>query len=78
MYTKYRVDVGGAIVEVAAQNTAADHSDAQRQVGRSVRLTWTKDSCRPLEENPRGADTDERAPALAGAGTNPPEEETIE
>jgi putative spermidine/putrescine transport system ATP-binding protein len=78
MYTKYRVDVGGAIVEVAAQNTAADHSDAQRQLGRSVRLTWTMDSCRPLEENPRGADTDERAPALAGAGNNPPEEETIE
>ncbi len=77
MYTRYRVDVGGAIVEVAAQNTAADHSDAQRQVGRSVRLTWTKDSCRPLEDDPREAGTDEMAPALAGAG-NTTEEEIVE
>ncbi len=78
MYTRYRVDVGGSMVEVAAQNTAADHSDAQRQIGRSVRLTWTKDSCRPLEENPREAGADEMAPALAGAGNDTSEEETIE
>jgi putative spermidine/putrescine transport system ATP-binding protein len=78
MYTRYRVDVGGSMVEVAAQNTAADHSDAQRQIGRSVRLKWTKDSCRPLEETPREAEPDEMAPALAGAGNNTSEEESIE
>ena len=62
MYTRYRVDVGGAVIEVAAQNTAADHSDAQRQIGRSVKLTWMKSSCRPLEESPREGEPDERAP----------------
>ncbi len=78
MYTRYRVDVGGAVIEVAAQNTAADHSDAQRQIGRSVTLTWMKSSCRPLEETPREGEPDERAPVLTGAGNNTPEEETIE
>ncbi len=78
MYTRYRVDVGGAIIEVAAQNTATDHSDAQRQIGRPVRLTWMKSSCRPLEENPRDGEPDEKAPALTGAGNNTAEEETIE
>jgi len=78
MYTRYRVDVGGTVIEVAAQNTASDHSDAQSQVGRAVTLTWMKDSCRPLEEGPRDGEPDERAPALAGAGNNIPEEENIE
>jgi hypothetical protein len=78
MYTRYRVDVGGAVIEVAAQNTASDHSDAQRQVGRAVRLTWMKGSCRPLEDGPRVGEPDERAPALAGTGNNIPEEEDIE
>ncbi len=78
MYTRYRVDVGGAVIEVAAQNTASDHSDAQRQVGRAVRLTWMKSSCRPLEEDPRDGEPNERTPALTGAGNNIPEEETIE
>ena len=78
MYTRYRVDVGGTVIEVAAQNTASDHSDAQRQVGRAVTLTWMKDSCRPLEEGPRDGEPDEKAPALAGAGNNIPEEENIE
>ena len=35
MYTRYSVDVGGTVIEVAAQNTASDHSDAQRQIGRA-------------------------------------------
>jgi putative spermidine/putrescine transport system ATP-binding protein len=78
MYTRYRVDVLGAMIEVAAQNTASDHSDAQRQVGRAVRLTWMKSSCRPLEEGPRAGEPDEKAPALTGAGNNIPEEEDIE
>ena len=78
MYTRYRVDVGGTVIEVAAQNTASDHSDAQRQIGRPVRLTWMKSSCRPLEEAPREGEPDERAPALAGAGNNISEEENIE
>jgi putative spermidine/putrescine transport system ATP-binding protein len=78
MYTRYRVDVGGAVIEVAAQNTATGHSDAQRQIGRSVRLTWMKSSCRPLEEGPRDGEPDERAPALTGAGNTTPEEEPIE
>ena len=78
MYTRFRVDVGGTVIEVAAQNTASDHSDAQRQIGRAVTLTWTKDSCRPLEESPRDGEPDERAPALAGARNNIPEEENIE
>jgi putative spermidine/putrescine transport system ATP-binding protein len=78
MYTRYRVDVGGSIVEVAAQNAAVDHSDAQGQVGKQVRLTWAKSSCRPLEEGPRDGEPDEMAPALAGAGNNTQEEETIE
>jgi putative spermidine/putrescine transport system ATP-binding protein len=78
MYTRYRVEVGGAVIEVAAQNTATDHSDAQRQIGRPVRLTWMMSSCRPLEEDPRDGEPDTRAPALAGAGNNPTEEETIE
>ena len=78
MYTRYRVDVGGTVIEVAAQNTASDHSDAQRQIGRPVRLTWMKSSCRPLEETPRGGEPDEKAPALAGAKNNTSEEENIE
>jgi len=66
------------VIEVAAQNTASDHSDAQRQIGRPVRLTWMKSSCRPLEEGHRDGEPDERAPALTGAGHNIPEEENIE
>ncbi|HSO51044.1 MAG TPA: ABC transporter ATP-binding protein [Acidimicrobiia bacterium] len=78
MYTRYRVDIGGAVIEVAAQNTAAEHDDAQSQVGRQVRLTWIEDSCRPLEESPREVGANEKAPALAGAGNNVPEEEILE
>ena len=78
MYTRYRVDVDGAVIEVAAQNTASDHSDAQRQIGRLVTLTWMKSSCRPLEETPRDGEPDERAPAWTGAGNNTSEEENIE
>ena len=52
MYTRYRIDVGDGVVEVAAQNTSVSHSEAEQQVGRQVTLTWTKSSCRPLEESP--------------------------
>ncbi|HEU5113244.1 MAG TPA: ABC transporter ATP-binding protein [Acidimicrobiia bacterium] len=76
MYTRYRVDVGDGVIEVAAQNTGISHSEAQQQVGRQVRLTWAKSSCRPLEESPRDGEPDEKAPVLTGAGNNTSEEET--
>jgi putative spermidine/putrescine transport system ATP-binding protein len=75
MYTRYRVQVEDAIVEVASQNTAVGHSDAQRQVGRPVRLSWMKSSCRPLEESPPAVGSDAKAPVPAGAPMETLEEE---
>ena len=75
MYTKFRVEVEGAVLEVASQNAAVDHSEAARQVGRQVSLTWDKSSCRPLEEGPPEVETS-MATAYAGAGNDNYEEET--
>ena len=75
MYTKFRVQIDGAILEVASQNAAVDHSEAARQVGRQVGLRWDKSSCRPLEEDPPGVETI-MATAYAGAGNDNYEEET--
>ena len=75
MYTKFRVQIDGAILEVASQNAAADHTEAARQVGRQVGLKWDKSSCRPLEEGPPEVETS-MATAYAGAGNDKYEEET--
>lgn len=75
MYTRYRVDIGGAVIDVASQNTTADRQDTERQVGLPVLVSWPKDSCRPLEEEPR-EEAEEREPALAGALKEKAEEET--
>jgi putative spermidine/putrescine transport system ATP-binding protein len=77
MYTRFRVQVDGATLEVASQNAAADHLEAAQQVGKRVGLTWKKSSCRPLEDSTRGVDAG-MAPALAGAGNENHEEEPIE
>ncbi len=77
MYTRFRVQVDGATLEVASQNAAADHFEAAQQVGRRVGLTWKKSSCRPLEDTPRDVDAG-MASALAGAGNENQEEETFE
>ena len=77
MFTKFRVQLDDAILEVASQNAAADHSEAAQQVGRRVGLTWKRSSCRPLEDSPREVDAG-MAPALAGAGNENNEEETFE
>ena len=63
--------------EVASQNTTSDRSDVERQVGLPVLVTWSRTSCRPLEEGPREAATEEGEPALAGALFDNAEEETI-
>ena len=76
MYTKYRVQVEGAILEVVSQNAAVDHVEATRQVGLQVRLIWMKSSCRPLEESPPGVDAG-IAPAYVGASNDNHEEEPI-
>ena len=75
MYTRYRVDIGGAVIDVASQNTTADRQDPERQVGLPVLVSWPKDSCRPLEEEPR-EEAEEWEPALAGALNEKAEEET--
>jgi putative spermidine/putrescine transport system ATP-binding protein len=74
MYTRYRVNVDGALIEAASQNTGAGDVTRLPRVGERVRLTWSKDSCRPLAE--QGDDTDGRAPADAGAVDHSLEEET--
>jgi putative spermidine/putrescine transport system ATP-binding protein len=76
MYTRFRVDIGGTIIEVASQNTATGRSDAEQQVGLPVKVTWPKSSCRPLEEGPPAGPADNRAPALSGAGNETTEEES--
>jgi putative spermidine/putrescine transport system ATP-binding protein len=78
MYTRFRVQIDGATLEIASQNAAVDHSEAARQVGLQVGLRWHKSSCRPLEEGPPEVDASEKAPALAGAGNNVQKEETLE
>ena len=76
MYTKFRVQVEGAILEVASQNAAVDHFEAARQVGRRVGLRWQRSSCRPLEDSPTGVDAIDKTPAYAGASNDNHEEET--
>ncbi|MEX2651408.1 MAG: ABC transporter ATP-binding protein [Acidimicrobiia bacterium] len=76
MYTRFRVQVDGAMLEVASQNAAVDHFEAARQVGLRVGLKWKKSSCRPLEESPPGVDAG-RAPAYVGASNDNHEEEPI-
>lgn len=75
MYTKFRVQVEDAILEVASQNAAADHFEAAQKIGSRVSLNWIESSCRPLEEAPQGVDATV-APAYAGAGNDNQEEET--
>jgi len=75
MYTRFRVQTDGAILEIASQNAAVDHSEAGRQVGLRVGLRWHKSSCRPLEEGPPEVDTS-MAAAYAGAGNDNHKEET--
>jgi putative spermidine/putrescine transport system ATP-binding protein len=77
MYTRYRIDIGGTVLEVASQNTTSDRSDVERQVGLPVLVTWPKSSCRPLEEGPRDEVVEDREPAHAGALSDKAEEETI-
>jgi putative spermidine/putrescine transport system ATP-binding protein len=72
MYTRYRVNVGGTVIEAASQNTGAGNGASLPRVGEQVVLSWSKDSCRPLS----GDDTDGRAPAQAGAVDHSLEEET--
>ena len=76
MFTRYRVDVGGARLEIATQNIGVDREDSNTQLGQTVGLTWRENSCRPLDEGPPPNGTERSAPALAGAGNNPLEEET--
>jgi len=67
MYTRFKVKLdGGEVLELAEQNEKVGHQDAAAQIGKRVRLTWTKDSCRPLEESPPAVDADDKAPATAG------------
>jgi putative spermidine/putrescine transport system ATP-binding protein len=73
MYTRYRVNVDGTTIEAANQNRGADTDTAMPKVGEPVRLSWSKDSCRPLTEAADG--TDERVPVQAGAGDHSLEEE---
>jgi hypothetical protein len=44
-------------------------------VGLPVVVTWSKSSCRPLEETPPDVATEDREPALAGALNDKAEEE---
>jgi putative spermidine/putrescine transport system ATP-binding protein len=75
MYTRYRVDVGGTVIEVASQNTTVGRTEAEEQVGLPVLVTWPKSSCRPLEEDPRDRTAEDMEPALAGIQTEKAEEE---
>lgn len=59
-FTRHRVDIGGLEMLVISQNVDSRRGDTARLVGRSVRLVWDKDSCRPL------AGAEEPTPAIAG------------
>jgi putative spermidine/putrescine transport system ATP-binding protein len=77
MYTRYRVRLAtGEILELAEQNEDVGHQEGTAQIGKQVRLTWKKDSCRPLEEAPSANGSNEQASVLSGAEINPIEEET--
>ncbi len=54
MYSRYRVDVGGALLTVASQNLDVDHGTVGASVGRRVRLTWPERACRPLAQETTG------------------------
>jgi putative spermidine/putrescine transport system ATP-binding protein len=71
MFTRFRVDVGGQLLDIASQNKGVDEENPSIQVGQSVRVTWLKSSCRPLDESPQADDAGEAAPALAGVETTP-------
>jgi putative spermidine/putrescine transport system ATP-binding protein len=77
MYSRFKVQLdSGEILELAEQNENVGHQDATAQIGKRVRLTWSKDSCRPLEESLPAVDADDKAPAPAGTELKPLEEET--
>jgi putative spermidine/putrescine transport system ATP-binding protein len=77
MYTRYRVRLdNGETIELAEQNEEVGHLEATAQIGKRTRLTWKKDSCRPLEETPSSGDASDKAPARAGAQMSPAEEES--
>jgi putative spermidine/putrescine transport system ATP-binding protein len=76
MYTRYRVMVDGTVIEAASQNAGVENVRAIPKVGEPVRLSWSKDSCRPLADEQQSEDTSERVPAVTGAGDNSLEEET--
>ena len=77
MYTRFKVQLdGGEVLELAEQNEKVGHQDAAAQIGKRVHLTWTKDSCRPLEDSPPAGEANDKAPALAGADLKPLEEES--
>ncbi|MEX0865134.1 MAG: ABC transporter ATP-binding protein [Acidimicrobiia bacterium] len=76
MYTRYRVNVEGTVIEVASQNTGVGDEARLPKVGESVRLSWSKDSCRPLADRQQTGDTNERVPVQAGAGDHSLEEES--
>ncbi len=59
-FTRYRVALPETILMVVSQNLDARHRDVSAMVGRSVRLAWDQDSCRPL------AGAKEPTPAIAG------------
>jgi putative spermidine/putrescine transport system ATP-binding protein len=59
-FTKYRVTVGATHLVVISQNAGSQQGSVAEDVGKSVRLVWDKDSCRPL------AGTTEPTPVNAG------------
>ncbi len=56
MYSRYRVDVDGAVLLVAGQNLDVDHGEVGATHGRRVRLHWNSRACRPLSESPAATD----------------------
>jgi putative spermidine/putrescine transport system ATP-binding protein len=59
MYSRYQVEVEDTLLEVASQNLEIGHRDLGEMVGRAVRLSWSKDSCRPLADAEQEEDTTE-------------------
>ena len=66
MYSRYRVDVDGAVLLVASQNLDVDHGEVGAIRGKRVRLFWSERSCRPLAE---AADDDKGPRPLTRLGS---------
>lgn len=50
MYSRYRVDIGEAVLLVASQNLDVDHGSVGAAQSTRVRLFWSLRSCRPLAQ----------------------------